>query len=87
MLMKNDRIVFFETASIFEENWVKRDTVNALRNHATGAGGGVVVGCDLYNGNITGDVACNMNANSNASANQADPTIIVMCDQGGYEWT
>ena len=37
---------FFETASIFEENWIERNTVNALRNHATGVGMGVLVQMD-----------------------------------------
>ena len=43
----------------------------------------VILGCDLYNFAITGDVACNMNANSNASANHAGPTVLVLNDQGG----
>lgn len=34
---------FFETASMFEENWVERQTVNSLRCHATGAGRGILV--------------------------------------------
>lgn len=38
----------------------------------------VVIGCDLYNGSITGWVACNMNANSNASANHAGPSVLVV---------
>lgn len=45
-----------------------------------------VVGCDLYNGSLTGGVACNMNANSNASANHAGPSVLIsVClnDQGG----
>jgi hypothetical protein len=37
---------FFETASIFEENRIERNTVNALRNHATGVGMGVLVQMD-----------------------------------------
>ena len=43
----------------------------------------VVFGCDLYNGTITGDKACNMNANSNASANHAGPSLLILNDQGG----
>lgn len=38
----------------------------------------VVIGCDLYNGSVTGGVACNMNANSNASANHAGPSVLVV---------
>ena len=45
--------------------------------------GHVVVGCDLYNGNLTGDIACNMNANSNTSANHSGPTLLILNDQGG----
>ena len=45
--------------------------------------GHIVVGCDLYNGVMTGDTACNMNANSNASANHAGPSILILNDQGG----
>lgn len=43
----------------------------------------VVLGCDLYNGQITGGIACNMNANSNASANHAGPSLLILNDQGG----
>ena len=43
----------------------------------------VVLGVDLYNGQITGDKACNMNANSNASANHAGPSMLILNDQGG----
>jgi len=45
--------------------------------------GHIVLGCDLYNGVVTGSVACNMNANSNASANHAGPSILILNDQGG----
>lgn len=43
----------------------------------------VILGCDMYNFQITGDVACNINANSGLSANHAGPTILVLNDQGG----
>lgn len=43
----------------------------------------VVLGVDLYNGQITGNKACNMNANSNASANHAGPSMLILNDQGG----
>lgn len=42
---------------------------------------GTVTGCDLYNGIITGDTACALNANSGASANHAGPTLLI----GGAE--
>lgn len=54
----------------------------------------VVIGCDLYNGIVTGGVACNMNVNSNASANHAGPSVliskasdnmVILCDQGGTD--
>lgn len=37
--------------------------------------------CDLYNFSITGDTACNMNANSNMSANHAGPTLLILNDK------
>ena len=41
------------------------------------------LGLDLYNFAVTGDKACNMNANSNMSANHAGPTLLILNDQGG----
>ena len=39
------------------------------------AGGSGPVGCDLYNGSITGDRAAALNANTGASANHAGPSV------------
>lgn len=41
------------------------------------------MGCDLYNGDFTGDTACTVTANACASANYAGPTLLVLNDQGG----
>ena len=43
----------------------------------------VVIGCDLYNGALTGDKAATLGANSGASANHAGPSVIILNDQGG----
>ena len=42
-----------------------------------------IIGCDLYNFQLTGAIACSMNANSGLSANHAGPTVIILNDQGG----
>lgn len=45
----------------------------------------VVMGCDLYNGTLTGDKAATVGANSGMSANHAGPAVIVgafMAGQG-----
>lgn len=80
---------FHECASIFEENWTRRDVANSLRNHATGVGGGIVVqtnndlvtGVDAYNFKITGQVACTLNATSCDSPSHSGPSVIVLNDQ------
>lgn len=41
-----------------------------------------VIGCDLYNGKLTGDKAATLNANSGASANRAGPSVLYK--QDGY---
>ena len=42
-----------------------------------------ILGLDLYNFAVTGDKACNMNANSNMSAGHAGPTLLILNDQVG----
>lgn len=42
-----------------------------------------VIGCDLYNGTVTGDAACTLTASTCASANHAGPTVLILNDQGG----
>lgn len=51
----------------------------------------LVTECDLYNGTVTGDVACSINANTGASANHAGPTVLTLNDKcvcvgGGTEF-
>jgi len=43
----------------------------------------VVVGCDMYNFNITGDIACNLNAASCDSPTHSGPSLLILNDQGG----
>jgi len=44
----------------------------------------VVIGCDLYNGQVTGNIACNLNASSCNSSNHAGPSVLLcLNDQGG----
>lgn len=49
----------------------------------TGYSDDSVIGCDLYNGTITGQTTCALTANTGASANHAGPSVIVLNDQGG----
>lgn len=39
-----------------------------------------VVGCDLYNGVISGDIACCLNANTGTGSNHAGPTLLIVSD-------
>ena len=81
---KMNDCAFFETASMFEENWTQREKVNALREHATGAGRGILVlGCDMYNFKITGDISANLNASSCNSPTHSGPSLLILNDQGG----
>lgn len=41
------------------------------------------VGADVYNGVITGDIACTLNANTGGGASHADPTVIAITAWGG----
>ena len=41
-----------------------------------------VIGCDVYNGQLTGDKSVTLTANSCVSANHAGPSVIVLNDQG-----
>lgn len=36
-----------------------------------------VVGCDLYNFALTGEVACTLNANTGLGANHAGPSVLI----------
>ena len=74
--------------------------------------GHIVVGCDLYNGTLTGGVACALTASMEVAGHSGPKVliypdkvrsltarhdsspcldrgmnVIVLCDQGGYEWT
>ncbi len=42
----------------------------------------VLMGCDLYNAAVTGETVSCMNANSNASANHAGPSVLLIMDHG-----
>ena len=45
--------------------------------------GHIVLGCDVYNFKITGDIACNINATSCDSAGHSGPSLLILNDQGG----
>ena len=40
-------------------------------------------GCDIYNFQITGSIACNLNASSCNSPTHSGPSVIVLNDMGG----
>ena len=63
-------------------------TGNIGRTLATPSGGlnehiPVVLGCDMYNFQITGDVSANLNASSCNSPTHSGPSLLILNDQGG----
>lgn len=63
-------------------------TGNVGRTLATPSGGlnehiPVVLGCDVYNFQITGDKSANLNASSCNSSTHSGPTLLILNDQGG----
>jgi hypothetical protein len=42
-----------------------------------------VMGCDVYNFQITGKIACNLNASSCNSPTHSGPSLLILNDQGG----
>ena len=46
-----------------------------------------VMGVDVYNFKVTGDIACNLNASSCNSPTHSGPSVLVLNDQGGRFWT